>query len=256
VIRRAAAVAALAALALAALAALAAGARGGVPAPRPLAAACGASDVRARPFWLTTSDGVRLYAAEAGAGPTTVVLAHESPADLCGWLPFVPYLTRAGFRVLLFDFRGFGESERSARIADALAVDRDLRAAVARARADGAKRVFLVGASFGGAAALAVAPSLAVDGVVSLSGEARLPDWRLDGAAAVRRLHVPLLVVGSRADRYLSVADALLLVRRAAVRDKRAALFPGGFHGWDLVEDAPYAAKVRALVVGWIARRA
>ena len=63
------------------------------------------------------------------------------------------------------------------------------------------------------------------------------------------RLRAPLLIVGSRHDRYLSVADAHLLVRRAGSRDKRVALYPGGFHGWDLVEDAPYAGKVRALVL-------
>jgi hypothetical protein len=33
------------------------------------------------------------------------------------------------------------------------------------------------------------------------------------------------------------------------------ALYPGGYHGWDLVEDAPYAAKVRALVLAWLRAR-
>ena len=57
---------------------------------------------------------------------------------------------------------------------------------------------------------------------------------------------------GSRHDRYLSVADALRLLRRAGSRDKRTALYPGAFHGWDLVEDAPYAVHVRSLVLGWL----
>lgn len=33
--------------------------------------------VEAQPFWLTASDGVQLYAIEAGTGPLSVVLSHE-----------------------------------------------------------------------------------------------------------------------------------------------------------------------------------
>lgn len=220
--------------------------------PRPLVDKCGSSSVTAQPFWLEASDGVRLYAVEEGAGPIGVVLAHESPGDLCGWLPYIPTLARAGVRVLAFDFRGFGDSDRPTATRDFLAYGRDFHAAVARLRGDGASKVFVFGASFGGAAALTYAPSLPVDGVVSFSGETHIPGTGLDGLAAVPRLHAPLLIVGSRHDRYLSVADALRLLRRAGSHDKRTALYPGGYHGWDLVEDAPYAARVRSLVLAWL----
>jgi alpha-beta hydrolase superfamily lysophospholipase len=242
----------LAAAILAALAAAASAAAAGDPPP--LASKCGSSPVAAQPFWLRAEDGFRLYAVEAGEGTTGVVLAHESPADLCGWLPYAATLTRAGIRVLAFDFRGFGDS-RPAPDAAPLAYGRDLRAAVGRLRADGARKVFLVGASFGGAAALAYAPQLDVDGVVSLSGETRLAGAKLNGLAQVARLRRPLLIVGSRHDRYLPVSDALALLRRAGTEDKRTALYPGGFHGWDIVEDAPYAARARALVLQWLRAR-
>ncbi|HEY6056125.1 MAG TPA: alpha/beta fold hydrolase [Gaiellaceae bacterium] len=242
----------LAAVILAALAVAGAAAAAGDPPP--LASKCGSSPVAAQPFWLRAEDGFRLYAVEAGEGATAVVLAHESPADLCGWLPYAATLTRAGIRVLALDLRGFGDS-RPAPDAAPLAYGRDLRAAVGRLRADGARKVFLVGASFGGAAALAYAPQLDVDGVVSLSGEARLAGAKLDGLAQVARLRKPLLIVGSRHDRYLPVSDALALLRRAGTKDKRTALYPGGFHGWDIVEDAPYAARARALVLRWLRAR-
>src|SRR5436309_184498 len=120
--------------------------------PRSLADKCvQTSGVAATPFWLTASDGTRLYAIEAGSGATTVVLMHEYPADLCGWLPYAATLVHAGLRVLAFDFRDFGDSGRPAG-KRASAYGRDVRAAVARARTDGAKRVFLAGASFGGVA--------------------------------------------------------------------------------------------------------
>jgi alpha-beta hydrolase superfamily lysophospholipase len=229
-----------------------AGAGRGTEQPRPLATKCGSTSGDATPFWLQAADGVNLYAVEAGSGDVGVVLAHESPADLCGWLPYMATLQNAGLRVLAFDFRGFGDSDRPAATRDFLAYDRDFRAAVSRLQADGANKVFLIGASFGGAAALTYAPALQLAGVVSLSGETHIPGAGLNGLAAVPRLHAPLLIVGSRHDRYLSVADALRLLRRAGSRDKRTALYPGGYHGWDLVEDAPYAVKARALVLAWL----
>jgi alpha-beta hydrolase superfamily lysophospholipase len=221
--------------------------------PRPLAEKCGnVSGVTSQPFWLEAADGVHLYAVEAGSGSVGVVLAHESPADLCGWLPYMASLAGTGVRVLAFDFRGFGDSDRPAATRDFIAYDRDFRAAVARLQGDGAKKVFLFGASFGGAAALTYAPTLPLAGVVSFSGETHIPGAGLNGLAALPRLRAPLLIVDARHDRYLSVPDALRLLRRAGSKDKRTAFYPGGFHGWDLVEDAPYAARVRALVLGWL----
>jgi pimeloyl-ACP methyl ester carboxylesterase len=229
-----------------------AGGRATAPAPRPLATKCGNTfGAAVAPFWLRATDGVRLYAVEAGSGDVGIVLAHESPADLCGWLPYLATLTQ-DHRVLAFDFRGFGDSERPAATRAFLAYGRDLRAAVARLRAEGATKVFLLGASFGGAAALTYAPGLELSGVVSFSGETHIPGTGLNALAAVPHLRAPLLIVGSRHDRYLSVADAQLLLRRAGSRDKRLELYPGGFHGWDLVEDAPYAARARAAVLSWL----
>ena len=221
--------------------------------PRSLAEKCvQTSGVDAQPFWLATSDGAKLYAVEAGSGSTTVVLMHESPADLCGWLPYAATLTTAGLRVLAFDFRNYGDSSRPpGRRATAYGLD--VRAAVARARADGAKRVFLAGASFGGAAALTFGPQLRLSGVISMSGETRV--FSMNALAAVRRLRAPLLILGSRQDRYLPVADARALLRRAGSKVKRLVLYRGGFHGWQIVEEAPYAPRARAVVLSWLRAR-
>jgi alpha-beta hydrolase superfamily lysophospholipase len=237
------------------LAAVAVGA-GRDSAPRPLATKCGGNaGISASPFWLTAQDGVRLYAVESGTGSVGVVLAHESPSDLCGWLPYVVKLNAAGLRVLAFDFRDFGDSQRPSSTSDFLAYGRDLHAAVNRLRDDGAKHVFLIGASFGGAAALTFGPDLPLSGLISLSGEVALPGSHLNGLAAAARLRAPLLIVGSRHDRYLTIPDALRLLRRAGSKDKRTAFYPGAFHGWDIVEEAPYAAQARGLILAWIRAR-
>ena len=67
--------------------------------------------VNAKIGWFHASDGILLDGASLGHGKTGVVLAHESPADLCGWVPYARVLSRAAFRVLLFDHRGSGLSQ-------------------------------------------------------------------------------------------------------------------------------------------------
>jgi len=241
-------------LAVAAVSAVAV-APAGAATPPPLASTCGdAPGITAQPTYVRTTDGVDLYALDAGTGSTAVVLVHESPASLCGWLDYIPTLTAAGFRVLAFDLRGFGHSGVPPRV-PYRAYDRDLAAMVARARADGAKRVFLLGASYGGALSLTYAPRLRIDGVISLSGETYLPSSHANPLLSAPRLRVPLLIVGTRHDHYLPVKDALVLLRRAATKDKHTALYPGGWHGWGIVETAPYAASARALIAAWIRAR-
>lgn len=227
----------------------------GPPPPTP-ASLCGSlpAGLHATPLWLRTDDGVRLYAAAAGSGATAVVLAHQSPANLCGWLPTMRYLSSHGIATLAFNFRTFAPSD-SPRAAIAQHLAPDLQAAIDAAHARGAHRVFVMGASFGGAATLNYGPQLHdLAGVINLSGELRLLNWNLDGIDAVRRLKVPLLVVASRYDGYLDAADARLLYRRAGSTDKRLAIFPGGFHGWAILDDAPYAARARALILAWLRR--
>jgi alpha/beta superfamily hydrolase len=222
------------------------------PPPPSLAAKCGdVHGVRARPFWLRASDGQRLYAAAGGSAAVGVVLVPESPpGDVCGWLPYIATLERQGLRFLSLDYRGTGDSPATTR--NPFAYGRDLAAAIAGLRGHGARTIFLGGASFGAVAAMQYGPGLDADGIISLSGETRLPELHVDALTAIPRLRVPLLIVGTRRDSYVSVRDALMLLRRAGSSDKRIAFFPGSRHGWEIVENAPYAARARALIRDWI----
>ena len=223
-------------------------------APPGLAAACSpASGVRARSMWFAASDGVRLYGIAAGTGRTAVVLAHEGGADLCGWLPYIRTLLKAGLRVFAFDFRGYGLS-LSPSSAD-LALGRDLAGAVTRVRADGATEVFLMGASMGGAAVVQNSAGIDVAGRISLSGTRLWSGYGINDPAGVRRVSAPFLYVGTRDDWRAPRPEALSVFGMIGSADKKIVLYPGSDHGWDLVEQPPYGARTRALVLTWIRAR-
>jgi predicted alpha/beta hydrolase len=222
--------------------------------PPSLADACGSfGGVAAKSTWLTTSDSVRLYAVEAGDGPVAVVLAHQGRSDLCEELPYAKTLLANGLRVLAFDFRGNGHSKNPAK--NWLSLGRDLAAGVARARADGAKRVFMIGASMGGAAVVQNSAGLAVDGRVSLSGTRLWTGYGINDAAGVRSLRAPFLYVGTKQDWRAPESEARAIFRRVGARDKHITFYPGALHGWQLVQAAPFAGKARALILGWIHAR-
>ncbi len=211
--------------------------------------------------WFRTQDGVLLDGASLGTGSTGIALAHESPGDLCGWASYARVLSRADFRVLIFDLRGFGLSQSPSR-AKAGRFTRDFEGAVTELKREGASKVFIGGASFGGAASMVAGSRLGsrIAGVVSLSGEPDLgnnygPDAELDAQAAIPRLRTPILILDSREDGYLSVEDAQALERRAGSSYKRLALFPGGYHGWDLVELAPYHERASRVLIDFLRHR-
>jgi dienelactone hydrolase len=65
---------------------------------------------------------------------------------------------------------------------------------------------------------------------------------------------VPVLIVSARGDGYLPPADARELLRRAGSSHKQLALFPGNYHGWDLLSAAPYHAKASRVVIDFLHR--
>lgn len=221
-----------------------------------LATTCGSAGVTASTYFLETRDGVRIYAAAAGDGPQAVVLLHESGgAGLCGWLPTMRWLSANGIRAFAIDFRGYPPSG-----SPALAIyhhyAQDIQAAVDAARTLGAKDVFVMGASMGGAATVAEAPKLKnVAGVISLSGELELPTSELDAIGAAPKVVVPFLFVGTEADGYVLGSEARRLTRAVGSKDKQVRIFSGGYHGWDLLDVAPYRARVKTLILNWLRRR-
>ena len=101
-----------------------------------------------------TEDGGAVFADLYGTGERGVVLAHGGRFNKESWAKQARVLADAGFRVLAFDFRGYGKSHGPGQ-ADIFSapLHLDVLAAVRYLRRAGAKTVSVVGASLGGGAA-------------------------------------------------------------------------------------------------------
>jgi pimeloyl-ACP methyl ester carboxylesterase len=214
-----------------------------------LVAVClGLAAEAARLFQFPTSDGSTLVGLTLGTGRTGLVLGHQLGSDLCEWLPPARAFAKRGYRVLVFDFAGFGDS----RPGPDSRVDNDVVAATAQLRRRGADKVVLIGSSMGATAVLAAATRIRppVAGVVSLSGASGFGGVDAEGAMA--RLRVPVLFVVGADDQHFT-AQARVMHRAARVADKRLLVVPGGGHGTNLVEFGPDAPRVLAAVRRFIA---
>jgi len=101
-----------------------------------------------------TQDGGLVYADMYGKGDRGVVLAHGGRFNKESWALQARTLAKAGFRVLAFDFRGYGQSRGPGQSQPMGApLHLDVLAAVRCLRKMGAKTVSVVGGSMGGGAA-------------------------------------------------------------------------------------------------------
>lgn len=160
-------------------------------------------------------DGHTQPAAYFGSGRDAAVLLHQTNGDgACGWFPIAGMIAAQGVRVVAFDLCGYGAATCPTTTSPA----RQVRAAVRWARAHGAHRVTVVGASMGGSVALGTAHATKPDAVVDLSGPM---SWTgvTGSAGAARGLDAPLLAAAADAD---PSSDATAL--------RRAALSSPGIH--------------------------
>jgi pimeloyl-ACP methyl ester carboxylesterase len=131
---------------------------------------------------IRTQDGATIAAQLYGSGTRGVVLAHGGRFTKEDWAPQADILAAHGFRVLAFDFRGFGESPAppSPEHSDDDACS-DVLTAVRYLHERGAKTVSVIGASFGGTAAADASAKSApgeIDRVVLLAhGSSNHPEF-------------------------------------------------------------------------------
>lgn len=96
---------------------------------------------------VTTQDGTRLHIADTGGSGRPVVLIHGWPLCAESWAEQVPALCAAGLRVITYDRRGFGHSDKPPTGYDYDTLAADLQAVVTELEL---RDVSLVGFSMGG----------------------------------------------------------------------------------------------------------
>lgn len=205
------------------------------PTPSTVADCISADEQSADGVGLPADNGRHADGVILGSGETGVVLANQVNDDLCTWKTVLgDELTDRGYRVLLFDWSGGNPGN-------------DVLAGVAALRRVGVQKVFLVGASRGGAAVLYAAANARppVNGVVSLSGP--LSDEEVHPAVAVRSLTVPVIFVAAKDDEDFA-SQAQSLYTACASTDKKLDIVLGAAHGWDIVDN-----NVSALIESFVA---
>jgi pimeloyl-ACP methyl ester carboxylesterase len=126
------------------------------------------------------ADGITIHYVEEGVGPL-VILLHGFPYTWFEWRHQIGALTEAGFRVVVPDIRGFGQSGKPERIAD-YTILHSAGDVVALVAALGESRALLVGHDLGAWVATAAArlrpdlfPALALVSTVVGPREAQRP---------------------------------------------------------------------------------
>jgi pimeloyl-ACP methyl ester carboxylesterase len=184
----------------------------------------------------------------AKSGPaqgSPILLLHGFPESHAAWAEVASRLATRGFRVIVPDLRGYGDSDAPQGIA-AYALDRLAQDVVALADADGAARFDLVGHDWGGIVAWAVA-GRAPDRVRRLVAMAAPhpdvmgPALRRHPRQILRSLYIGVFQLPWLPEAMLRARDYRLL-RRSLVRTSR----PGTFD----------AAALANYVQGWRGRLA
>jgi pimeloyl-ACP methyl ester carboxylesterase len=194
--------------------------------------ACGGEPPPSAAARFETPDGVKLVGDVRGTGRVGVVLAHMYPADRTSWEAFSELLAGEGYRVLSFDFRGYGDSGGAKEIPE---MWQDVLAAAEELRRRGARTVVVVGASMGGTAALVAASRGDLDGVVTLSAPSTFMGI-VAGPDVVAAVDEPKLFVAAEGDGQAAATAQSLYTHASGA--KRVEIVIGDEHGSDLLEGA------------------
>jgi hypothetical protein len=197
-----------------------------------------------------TADGVTLHGwfVPAPRARWTLLFFHGNAGNVSHRLETLALLHELGESVLLFDYRGYGQSEGAPSEAGLV---RDAEAAwryLTQTRGIDAGRIVLMGRSLGGAVAAQLARRRPAAGLVLESTFTSVPElagdlypWlparalarvRLDTLYAVRRLELPLLVVHSETDEIVPVAHGRRLYEAASAPKQWLAIDGGHNDGF------------------------
>jgi len=191
-----------------------------------------------------TDDGVTLGGTLYGSGSTAVIFSHMFPTDQTSWTALARELANRGYMTLTYDFRGYGASGGQKDVSQ---IDRDLRAAVAFVRQQGATHLVLVGASMGGTATAKVAATERPVAVVIMSAPASFRGLSVSDDE-IQAITAPKLFIGSEQDG--ATRDTLHMFDVAS-EPKEKHIYPGSGHG-TFIFDSQYGDDLTQRLIQFI----
>lgn len=218
-----------------------------------------------RELELTTSDGERVHAwfLPRPDARGAVLVSHGNAGNIEMRLELARVYLELGWSVLLYDYRGYGESTGSPSEAGTYLDAEAAYEHLARVEGLAPERIVLHGESLGVAVALELALRRPVAAVIAESAFTSLPDMaaevypflpgrllariRYDNLAKVARLGVPLLLIHSPDDEIVPVEHARRLFA-AAHEPRELLLTEGGHNGGGFLRRAEWRARVGAFL--------
>ncbi|MPS71164.1 MAG: alpha/beta hydrolase [Novosphingobium sp.] len=210
---------------------------------------------------LHTADGLALTAAwrPAKSGRHTVLFFHGNGDSLPGAAAATEGLVKAGYGVLLADYRGYADNPGKPT-EEGLALDAEAALDFANRRGIAANRIVLMGASLGTGVAAELATKHSPAALVLISPFTSLPDvtaaavpWapvrrlmldRFDSRTAIARVKAPILVLHAADDRVIPLAQGEALAQAAP--HARFIRFEQGGH------QIQFARPTQTAIVGWL----
>lgn len=220
------------------------------PSPRTIDQQCRGEFAGVEAGVLEGPDGAWLHTASVGDSSTVAVLLHQTNGGgLCGFLPYAQELADRGVQAELFDLCPYGQSVCQTHQPWLEEPVSQIALVVERARAEGAERVVLVGASMGGSLAVQAAPAVQADAVVDLSGPAVFSTADFSRDAAL--LTMPALVAISDDDP--DDVEALTEGFDTIPAETKEFVHVEAGHGYTLLEEDEVWTALADQVAGWVA---
>jgi fermentation-respiration switch protein FrsA (DUF1100 family) len=230
-------------------------------------------DMKFEEVAFSTTDNVKLHGwflpvSKGQAVKGTVVFSHGNAGALGHHLPFVNWLPKHGYQLLMYDYRGFGKSA-GAPTREGLILDVEAAFAYAQQRKEIAGgKIFSFGHSLGGAKSIVALTRAKVPGLRAVITDGTFASYEsmaiimagnfgknlvsdeLAPKDSVAKLAVPLLMIHGTADEVVPLAQGKELFAAARAR-KTFFEVKGGSHGNSLSRNN---GEYRQKMLEWMAQ--
>lgn len=212
---------------------------------------CVPKELRKHAITLKTSDNISLSALVLGSGSNGILLAHEQGYSICSFIEVGAKLADQGYLVVIPEYRNHGASQITENTES---IDLDAEAALDELERQGAKRIFLAGASCGGTTAIiaGVRQQLPIQGLLILSSPAQCGPT-LDAIPSVKKINAPSLFVVSPGDMLGAVEKQVRqLYEASGAEHKELIIDESGYHGTDMYKLGEHGDKLQAKIMEFI----